>query len=443
MTNSIAQKFNVFTLLKFAFPTMVMMVFMSLYTIVDGIFVSRLVGSNALSAVNIVYPVISLLIACGIMLSTGGSAIVARQMGEKREQEARENFSMLAVVSVLTGIVILVLGLMFLEPICRILGGTPVLLEDCKIYLGVLLGFGPLTMLQMLFQTFFVTAGKPGLGLGLTLTGGVVNMVLDYVFMGPMQMGVLGAALATGLGQAIMAVAGVVYFLKVKGNLYFVKPVFRGNILLQSCGNGSSEMVSNLSTAVVTFLFNITMLKLAGEDGVAAITIVLYGQFLFTALYLGFSMGVAPVVSFNYGNQNHAQLKRIYKICIGFILGSSVFILGIALLFSEPIVGIFTGEENHTYELAVEGFFQFSFNYLFAGINIFASALFTSLSNGKISAIISFCRTFVFITVSIVLLPRVMGITGVWLSVPLAELVTLFISITYLKGQKEVYHYGR
>lgn len=244
------------------------------------------------------------------------------------------------------------------------------------------------------------------------------------------------------LGQAIMAVAGVFYFFWVKGSLYFVKPVFRGKMLLQSCGNGSSEMVSNLSTAVVTFLFNITMMQLVGEDGVAAITIVLYGQFLFTSLYLGFSIGVGPVFSFNYGNENHEQMKRIYRICKWFIVLSSMVILAVALFFSEPIVRIFTGEANHTYELAVEGFFLFSFNYLFAGINIFASAMFTALSNGKISAIISFCRTFVFITASIVLLPRIMGITGVWLAVSLAELVTLFISIDYLRGQKKVYHYG-
>ena len=204
--------------------------------------------------------------------------------------------------------------------------------------------------------------------------GGILNIALDPIFIfgwfGMPKMGVLGAALATGLGQAIMAIAGVGYFLKVKGNLHFVKPVFRGSVLLQSCGNGSSEMVSNLSTAVVTFLFNITMMKLGGEDGVAAITIVLYGQFLFTALYLGFSMGVAPVFSFNHGNQDHAQLKKIYKICKWFILLSSVLILDIALVFSEPIVGIFTGEENHTYELAVEGILLFFINLLFAGINI-------------------------------------------------------------------------
>lgn len=219
MTNSIAQKFNVFSLLKFALPTMVMMVFMSLYTIVDGIFVSRLVGSNALSAVNIVYPVINLLFAFGIMLSTGGSAIVARQLGEKKETEAQENFSLIALVSVLVGVVILTAGMLFLESLCKVLGATPLILTDCKVYLGVLLLFGPLTMLQMFFQVFFVTAGKPALGLILTILGGVANVVLDYLFMGPMGFGVLGAALATGLGQAIMAVVGVIYFFIVKNTI--------------------------------------------------------------------------------------------------------------------------------------------------------------------------------------------------------------------------------
>ena len=442
MTNSIAQKFNVFSLLKFAFPTMVMMVFMSLYTIVDGIFVSRLVGSNALSAVNIVYPVINLMFACGIMLSTGGSAIVARQIGEKKESEARENFSLIALVSFLVGVVILAVGILFLEPLCNVLGATPLILSDCKRYLGVLLLFGPLTMMQMFFQVFFVTAGKPTLGLVLTITGGVTNVILDYLFMGPMGMGVIGAALATGIGQTIMAVVGIVYFFVIKKGLYFVRPVFRRTVLLESCGNGSSEMVSNLSMAIVTFLFNLTMLRLLGEDGVAALTIVLYGQFLFTSMYLGFSMGVAPVCSFNYGDKNYDQLKRIYKICMYFITVSSIVILVMALVFAEPIVGIFSGRDSRTYEIAADGFFLFSFNYIFAGINIFASAMFTAFGDGKRSAIISFCRTFIFIVVSILVLPLVMGVTGVWLSVPLAEFVTLFISVGYFKSQHKKYHYA-
>lgn len=302
--------------------------------------------------------------------------------------------------------------------------------------------FGPLTMMQMFFQVFFVTAGKPTLGLILTIAGGVANVILDYVFMGPMGMGVMGAALATGLGQAIMAIVGIVYFFRRKKGLYFVKPIFRGKVMLESCGNGSSEMVSNLSMAIVTFLFNLTMLQLLGEDGVAAITIVLYGQFLFTSMYLGFSMGVSPVFSFNYGDKNYEQLKRIYKICMYFIAISSVVVLVVALVFAEPIVGTFSGRESRTYEIAVEGFFLFSFNYLFAGINIFASAMFTAFGDGKISAIISFCRTFIFIVVSILVLPFVMGVTGVWLSIPLAEFVTLFISAAYFKSQYHTYHYA-
>ena len=297
-------------------------------------------------------------------------------------------------------------------------------------------------MMQMFFQVFFVTAGKPTLGLVLTITGGVTNVILDYLFMGPMGMGVIGAALATGIGQTIMADVGIVYFFVIKKGLYFVRPVFRRTVLLESCGNGSSEMVSNLSMAIVTFLFNLTMLRLLGEDGVAAITIVLYGQFLFTSMYLGFSMGVAPVFSFNYGDKNYDQLKRIYKICMYFITVSSIVILVMALVFAEPIVGIFSGRDSRTYEIAADGFFLFSFNYIFAGINIFASAMFTAFGDGKRSAIISFCRTFIFIVVSILVLPLVMGVTGVWLSVPLAEFVTLFISVGYFKSQHKKYHYA-
>lgn len=442
MGNSIAQKFNVFSLLKFALPTMVMMVFMSLYTIVDGIFVSRLVGSRALSAVNIVYPVINLIFGFGIMLATGGSAIVAKQLGEQKETEARENFSLIAFVSVLIGFFFFIVGILFLEPICNALGATPVILSDCKKYLGILLAFGPVTMLQMFFQVFFVTEGKPTLGLILTVAGGITNVILDYILMGIMETGVIGAALATGTGQAIMAVTGVIYFFLHKKNLYFVKPVLRFRVLLKSCGNGSSEMVSNLSMAIVTFLFNITMLRLLGEDGVAAITIVLYGQFLFTSLYLGFSMGVAPVFSFNYGNQDYLQLKRIYKICIAFISISSVAILVLALLFAGPIVGLFAGTTTKTYEIASVGFPIFSVNYIFAGINVFASAMFTAFSDGKTSAVISFCRTFIFIVISILLLPAVIGIAGVWLAVPLAELVTLLISMMYFQKKKKKYHYA-
>ncbi len=441
MSNSIAKDFKFFSLLRFALPTMVMMIFMSLYSIVDGIFISRLLGTNALSAANIVYPVISIVFAVGIMLSTGGSALIAKKLGEEKEREAREDFSFLTLVSFLFGIAILLIGNIFIEPIVRALGSTDALLPYCVDYLSVSLLLAPAAMLQMMFQTFFVTAGKPLIGLMLTISGGVANMILDYLFMGPFNMGISGAALATGIGELIPAVIGLFYFLFTRHSLYLTKPVVRFQVLKESCFNGSSEMVTNLSTAVVTYLFNITMLKFLGEPGVAAITIVLYGQFLFNALYMGFSMGVAPVISYNHGSQNLPLLKRIFKICIGFISISSILITIMALVSSPVIVEIFTPIGSATYDIAKTGFFLFSINYIFAGINIYSSSMFTAFSDGKVSALISFVRTFVLIVLNILLLPYLIGVNGVWLAVPAAEFMTLFLSVYLFYKKRDVYHY--
>lgn len=441
MSNSIAKDFKFFSLLRFALPTMVMMIFMSLYSIVDGIFISRLLGTNALSAANIVYPVISIVFAVGIMLSTGGSALIAKKLGEGKEREAREDFSFLTLISFLFGIAILLIGNIFIEPIVRALGSTDALLPYCVDYLSVSLLLAPAAMLQMMFQTFFVTAGKPLIGLMLTISGGVANMILDYLFMGPFNMGISGAALATGIGELIPAVIGLFYFLFTRHSLYLTKPVVRFQVLKESCFNGSSEMVTNLSTAVVTYLFNITMLKFLGEPGVAAITIVLYGQFLFNALYMGFSMGVAPVISYNHGSQNLPLLKRIFKICIGFISISSILITIMALVSSPVIVEIFTPIGSATYDIAKTGFFLFSINYIFAGINIYSSSMFTAFSDGKVSALISFVRTFVLIVLNILLLPYLIGVNGVWLAVPAAEFMTLFLSVYLFYKKRDVYHY--
>lgn len=441
MSNSIAKDFKFFSLLRFALPTMVMMIFMSLYSIVDGIFISRLLGTNALSAANIVYPVISIVFAVGIMLSTGGSALIAKKLGEGKEREAREDFSFLTLVSFLFGIAILLIGNIFIEPVVRALGSTDALLPYCVDYLSVSLLLAPAAMLQMMFQTFFVTAGKPLIGLMLTISGGVANMILDYLFMGPFNMGISGAALATGIGELIPAVIGLFYFLFTRHSLYLTKPVVRFQVLKESCFNGSSEMVTNLSTAVVTYLFNITMLKFLGEPGVAAITIVLYGQFLFNALYMGFSMGVAPVISYNHGSQNLPLLKRIFKICIGFISISSILITIMALVSSPVIVEIFTPIGSATYDIAKTGFFLFSINYIFAGINIYSSSMFTAFSDGKVSALISFVRTFVLIVLNILLLPYLIGVNGVWLAVPAAEFMTLFLSVYLFYKKRDVYHY--
>lgn len=441
MSNSISKEFKFFSLLRFAFPTMVMMVFMSLYTIMDGIFISRLVGTDALSATNIVYPAISLLIAIGVMLATGGSAIIAKKLGEKKEKEACEDFSFLVLAAVVIGIIFMVFGNLFINPIVHLLGATDVLMDYCVGYLSVCLFLAPACILQLVFQTFFVTAGKPVLGLALTISGGIANMILDYVFMGVFHMGVEGAALATGIGQLIPALAGIIYFLFVRHSLYLVKPKIRWSVLAESSFNGSSEMVTNLSGAIVTFLYNIMMLKLVGEAGVAAITIVLYGQFLFNALYMGFSMGVAPVISYNYGSGNQRLLKRIFKICVGFIAISSIIVTVFALVMSPVIVEIFTPAGTETYALAKTGFFLFSLNFVFAGINIFSSSMFTAFSDGKTSAIISFVRTFVLIVINILVLPTLIGVNGVWLSVPLAEFMSVFLSGYFFIRKKGKYNY--
>lgn len=433
MTNSISKDFKFFSLLRFALPTIIMMIFMSLYTIIDGIFISRMVGSFALSSSNIIYPMTNILMAVGIMLATGGSAVIARKLGEGKEQEANKNFTMIILTGLTAGILGMLLGNLFLEPLCRMLGATDTLLPYSTSYLGILMAFAPMCMLQMLFQSFFVTAGHPQLGLCLTIAGGIANMVLDYVFMGPLQMGVAGAALATGIGQTIPALVGLMYFLIQKKGLHFVKPSFDLRVLGESCFNGSSEMVTNLSSAIVTYLFNIIMLRLAGEIGVAAITVVLYGQFLFNALFLGFSIGVAPVISFNLGLRNEERLKRVYGICMRFVVAASLVITVAAVLGAPLIAQVFLKKGAEGYDLTRRGCALFALSYLFAGTNILASGIFTALSDGRRSALISFLRTFVFIVAAVLILPVILNTDGVWLSIPLAETLTLVFSIPMLR----------
>ena len=440
--NGIAQEFNLISLLRFVAPTVVMLVFMSLYQMVDAVFVSKFVGENALSALNIVYPFPSIVIAVSIMLATGGSAIIARNMGEGKEKEAKENFSFIVLVGAVIGVAIATAGILFIEPLIYMLGATPSLYDYCYEYLFILVLSVPLSVFQMLFQSFFVTAGKPHLGLTLTVLGGGSNIVLDYVFIVLCGFGVSGAALATSIGYSIPGLFGLIYFaVSRKGTLYFVKPVFRWGVLFKCCINGSSEMVNNLAVAVTTFLFNVLMLKYAGEAGVAAITIVLYAQFLMTSAFMGFSSGIAPVVSFNYGSGNVRQLKKIFKISVWVITVVSAAVFVIAETCSDVVIMVFTPAGSEVFGLTKYGFAIFSFSFLCTGMNIFASALFTAFSNGKISAILSFLRTFVFLTSCLLFLPLFWGVDGIWLAVPVAEVMALFVSVYYLVRFKKVYQY--
>ena len=442
MENRLDREFRFFSLLRFALPSVVMMIFTSLYSIVDGMFVSRFVGEDALAALNIVFPVMSLTMAAGVMLATGGSAIVARRMGSGEEQSALEGFSLLTAVGAAVGAVFSVLGLAAVEPICRLLGGEGALMAYCVPYLRIIMLFGPMSILQLMFQSFFVTAGRPGLGLGLTVAAGVANMVLDYVFIVPVGMGVAGAALATVVGYCIPAVAGLAFFALRRQGLRFTRPKWDGRMLAGACFNGSSEMVSNLSSAVVTLLFNLTMLELLGPPGVSAITIVLYAQFLLTALYIGFSIGVAQVFSFNYGADNRKRLRSLFRSCLIFIAGSSVVLLLVALFIADGVVTVFSPRGSEVYDLAVHGFRLFAPMILFTGLNIFASALFTALSNGPVSALLSFLRTFGFLTAGLLLLPRLLGVDGVWLAVPVAELLSFGVSLWCFRWGGKRYGYA-
>lgn len=442
MNNSITKEFRFGSLIRFALPTIIMMIFMSLYGIVDAIFVSRFIGTDALSAINIVYPAINLVMAIAIMLSTGGSAVVARKLGEGKTKQAYENYTLIVITGVIAGLVIGIIGILFLEPICNILGASPLLMDYCKDYLFVIMLFAPAMVLQLLFQTFFVAAGQPNLGLALTILAGITNGILDYVFIVPMDLGITGAALATATGYMIPAIVGLIYFFKKKNSLHFVAFKVDWSVLKESCFNGSSEMVTNVSTGIITFLFNILMMRYLGENGVAAITIVLYAQFLLTALYLGFSMGVAPIISYNHGNKNIQQLKSIFKSSMIFITISSAVVFIFSLGLAENLVSIFSPVGTPVYDIATEGFLLFSSSFLFTGINIYASSMFTAFSNGRVSAIISFMRTFVFIMLGLLLLPKVLEINGLWLAVPIAEFMTLVLSVILINKFRQQYHYA-
>lgn len=441
LDNPLSKDFTISSLLKFAFPTMLTMVFMGLYTIGDTIFVSRFVNTDALSAINIVTPVINIIVGLGTMLATGGSAIIARKMGTVKLKEASQDFTLIVLSGAILGILIAIIGNLFLDNIIYFLGASEILFPYCKEYLFVLLLFTPASMLQVLFQNLIITAGRPSFGMVLSISAGAINVLLDYVFMVLLDMGIKGSALGTGIGYLIPTIIGIAFFLTGKGSMQFKKPVFRFSVLFESCSNGCSEMVSQAAAAITTFLFNTTMLKLLGENGVAAITIIIYSQFLLTTLYIGFSMGVAPVISYNYGGKNHQRLKKVFRICLLFIVTVSALIFTISIFFGSYLVNIFSSTGTPVYDIAKNGFLIFSFSFLCCGINIFTSAAFTALSNGKISAIISFLRTFGLITILLLTLPQILGVKGVWLAVPIAELITLIVSIAFLQKKKSTYHY--
>lgn len=427
--------------MAFTTPTMIMIVFLSLYTIIDGIFVSRFVGQNALSAINITLPLISLTYGIAFMFATGGSAIVAKKFGEGNSLEGKQNFSFIVLCSVIIGMFLMIIELTFLPNLLKLLGATENLYSYCYEYGFIITLFTPIAILKSLFDYFMVTANNPKLGLINTLIGGFTNMILDYVFIVVFNLGISGAALATGIGLLIPSMIGSIYFMNQKNYLHFTKPKLKWDVLIQSMSNGLSEMVTNLSTAVTTLLFNLMMIKYLGEDGVAAITIVLYAQFLLMSVYLGFSSGTAPLISFSYGENNHPQLKQLIKYSYRFISIASVVTFVLALTLASTIIKIFTSGETEVYHITKSGFYLFSWSFLPIGINIFASAMFTAFSNGKVSALISVLRSLILVIIGVILLPIFLEVNGIWLTIPFAEFITLMISIILTKRYASYYHY--
>lgn len=442
MDNTLAKKFTFTSLLSFALPNIIMMISLSMYIIIDGMFVSRLIGTTALSAVNMFYPAICFEMAIAIMIATGGSAIVARKLGEGKQKEAQNNLSFLVAIELVIGIGIAIIGNLFTKEIVSFLGASQTQAPLSIAYAKIIFTFAPAFFLQTAFQTFFVTAGKPTLGLIVTLLAGITNIVLDYIFMAPLNMGVAGAAIATGIGYCIPAAAGILFFLTAKKNpLHFVSPQFDYRVLFQSCANGSSEMVTNLANAATTFLFNYTLLQFYGEDGVASITIILYFQYIFTALYFGYSNGIAPIISYKFGNGDKTQLQSIFKNSILFLIISSAAANILIHLTSANVLTIFTPENSNVYNITQHGFTIYSLAFIIMGLGIFSSAMFTAFSDGKTSAIISFSRTFIFIIGAILILPNILGEIGVWIAVPIAEVFGFIVAISYLIMKRGKFSY--
>lgn len=442
--NQLAKEFHFLELMRFSIPTTIMMVFMSLYQTVDGIFISNLVGELGLTALNVVYPFSSVVIAVAVMLASGSGAVIALNMGQGHDREAKENFSFILLFAILISLVIVLFGWLFLDEIIHFLGSTPRIDQMCRDYLLVMVLATPMAVLQLLFQTYFVTAGKPRLGLILTGLSGAANILLDALFLGVWGMGVRGAALATAVGYSITAVYGLYYFaVHRKGTLYLVCPKLRWNVLRKTCSNGSSEMVNNLSIAVTTLIFNMVGLRYLQEEGVAAISIILYAQFIMTSAFIGYSAGVAPIFSYKYGAGEREQLRNLFHISIRFVGILSAGTVILSLLLARPIALVFASHSPYVLELSIHGFRLFAVSFLFTGLNIFTSALFTAFSNGLISAALSFLRTFVLLVASLLLLPLWLDADGIWLAVPLAEGIAVIVSVLALYCHRKTYCFTR
>ncbi len=428
-------------ILKFAVTTIAMTVFMSFYTMVDGLFVSNLIGTDALSAINLTAPVIQLVTAVSTMLATGGSAVIMKKMGEQKSGEAKEDFTFLILINVFVGMVMCMAGYLAMDRIFAGMGLSAEVEKYCVEYLSRYLVFTIPILLMNNFALYMIASGKATLSLICSVTGGLLNMALDYLFIAVFHMGISGAAIATGMGYSVTAVVGLFVFCRKKSLLHFQKPVFRWKVLVNAAANGCSEMATALVTGIITMMFNWTMLRYVGENGVAAVTIIMYVLMFASSLYTGYSYGVAPMVSYYYGEGNHGKLKKLVGTSFRVIAFISIMTVAASFALTRPLVSVFARPDNPVYDLAVTGNRICTIALCFIGYNIFASGMFTALSNGVVSAVLAFSRSFVFMLAAMIVLPLLFGVNGIWLATPAAELMALALSAFMLRKYRKRYEY--
>lgn len=440
----LSDHFNYSRLLKFTAPSIAMMVFTSIYGVVDGFFVSNFAGKTPFTAVNLIMPVLMIVATVGFMFGTGGTAIVAKTMGEGDREKANRYFSLFVYFAFGTGVVLAVAGIVFIRPIAVFLKAEGELLENCVTYATIILCALPFYVLQLLFQSFFVTAEKPHLGLAVTISSGVTNMVLDavLVILLPQEYKLAGAAIATAMSQLVGGVAPLVYFFRKNSSLLRLTSTrFDGRAIVKAATNGSSEFMSNVSMSIVAMLYNARLMEYAGEDGVAAYGVMMYVSMIFSAAFIGYSIGTAPVVGYHDGAKNHAELKSVLRKSLIIIGAFGVAMVAAAQILAWPLAKMFVGYDDNLVDMTISGFRIFALSFVFTGFAIYSSGFFTALNDGLTSALISFLRTLVFQVAAVMILPEIWDLNGIWISIVAAEVMAVLLSVIFLITKRKKYHY--
>ncbi len=442
MKIQLSEHFTYSKLILFSLPSIVMMLFTSAYGIVDGIFVSNYAGKLPFAAINLIMPYIMVLGTVGFMIGTGGTALISKTLGMGDRKKANEIFSMLTYISILSGVTLTVLAIVFIRPVAVLLGAEGEMLTDAVLYGTVVLLSATGWILQFAFQSFCVTAEKANLSLWMTLAAGLCNIVLDALFVAVFRWGLVGAAVATAIAQTLGGIIPLLYFSRPnKSLLRLGKFYFDGKALLRTCTNGSSELMSNLSMNLVAILYNLQLKKFAGEDGIAAYGVMLYVTLIFLSIFIGFVIGTAPLIGFNYGADNRLELKNLFRKSLVILGISSTAMVALAVSLSRPLALVFVGYDRALTDMTTRGFMIYAISYLLCGFSIFGSSMFTALNNGLISAIISFVRTLVCQIAAVLLLPMIFGLDGIWMSVVAAEIVALLLTVACFVAFRKRYHY--